>query len=249
MVGLTTIEIEYSRPNVKGRTIFGELVPYGKLWRTGANLNTTITFSNDVTINQKEIKKGSYAIFTIPSKTTDWELIIYDAPRGYTPKVLDDNKIIHRFKTPAKTNPNFVESFTIDIGDLKTSSASIFIKWVNTILEIPIEVNADQIAMANIENMINGPSADNLFQAAEYYFLNNKDLDVALDWAKQSGEKYTWDAYWPHYLQAKILAKKGRYTEAIVAGTRASEYVRKAGYLTMADKIDFKLKSWKAQVK
>lgn len=175
--------------------------------------------------------------------------IIYDAPQGYTPKELDNSKVIHRFKTPAKTNRNYVESFTIDIANIKTSSANIHIKWVNTIIDIPLEVNADEMAMANIENMINGPSADNLFQAAEYYFLNNKDLDVALDWAKQSGEKYTWDAYWPHYLQAKILAKKGRFSEAIKVGTRASQYVRKAGYLTMADKIDHKLKSWKAQSK
>jgi len=246
-IGLTNIEIEYSRPSARGRTIFGELVPYNEVWRTGANLNTTVTFSNDVKIKQQDIKKGSYAIFTIPSEKADWEVIIYDAPKGYTPQELDDSKVVGRFKVPAKRTSNFVESFTIEVANLKTSSASILIKWANTLVDIPIEVNADEIAMKNIESLMNGPSADDLFQAAEYYFFNDKDLNQALKWAKQSGEKYTWDAYWPHYLQAKILAKQGKYKEAIVAGTRAEQYVRKAGYIVDADKIDEKVTYWKSK--
>lgn len=245
MVGFTNIEIEYSRPSVKGRKVFGELVPYNELWRTGANLNTTITLSRDIKMNQQSIKKGSYAIFTIPVKNADWEVIIYDAPKGYTPQVLEDTKVVSRFKIPVSPTSNFVESFTIEIGNLKTSSANMFIKWANIVLDIPLEVNSDEMAMKNIESLMKGPSADDLFQAAEYYFFNDKDLNTALKWAKQSGEKYTWDAYWPHYLEAKILAKQKRYNEAIVAGKRAEQYVRKAGYLVDADIILKKLEYWK----
>lgn len=246
-IGLTQITIEYSRPSARGRKVFGELVPYGKLWRTGANLNSTITFSDDVSISNNPIKKGAYAIFSFPQRD-EWEIIIYDAPLSYTPQILDDAKVIARFKTPTIRNASFVESFTFDIADIKTSSANLMIKWADQIVTIPFEVGADEIAMKNISDLMNGPSADDLFQAAEYYFSNDKDLDQALEWTKQSGAKYGWDAYWPHYLEARILVKKNRYEDAVVAGERAAAYVRKAGYIDVADQLDAKVLAWKKKI-
>jgi len=183
-VGLTDVTIEYSRPSMKERKIFGKLVPYGELWRTGANLNTTITFSDDVILNDQQVEKGSYAIFSIP-EVNEWEIIIYDEPRGYTPKVIEESKVVTRFVVPAKLNPVAVESFTIELSHLKTSSATISIKWDKVLVEIPLEVPADKMAMKNIKDLIEGPSADDLFNAAEYYFHNNKDLGLALEWTEK----------------------------------------------------------------
>jgi len=101
--------------------------------------------------------------------------------------------------------------------------------------------------MENIQNLMDGPSADDLFNAAEYYFDNNKDLDKALEWTRLSGEKYNWDAYWPYYLEARILARKGYLKEAITAGEKAALFVRNAGYIVVADQLDEVVKEWKAK--
>jgi len=144
IVGLTTIEVEYSRPSARGRVIFGGLVPYGRLWRTGANLNTTITLSHDIKMNQQEIKKGAYAIFTIPAENADWEVLIYDDPNGHTPLVIDESKVVSRFNVAANKSLDYLESFTIDFGNFKTSSANMYIKWADVVLDIPLEVAGER---------------------------------------------------------------------------------------------------------
>lgn len=250
-VGLTDITIEFSRPSARGRTIFGGLVPYNEVWRTGANLNSTITFSTDVKLKNIDVKQGAYAIFTIPTKE-NWDIIIYDAPRRYAPeqeKDLDASKIISRFALPAQANVPYTETFNITIEEITTSTANIVITWADKFISIPLEVSADKLAMQNIKKLMDGPSPDALFQAAEYYYHNDKDLEQALKWAKKSGEEYGWDAYWPHYLEARILVKLNRYDEAIISGEKAAAYVRKGGYLVTADKIDQKLISWKKKLK
>lgn len=141
-VGFTVITIEYSRPGVKGRTIFGELVPYGEVWRTGANAKTKITFSTDVTISGKAIKAGTYAIYTIPNPES-WDFILYTDYEGNgTPSEWDETKVAVKIAAKPDTMAFDVETFTLDVNNIKDTSATIDLIWSNTYLGVPFEVPA-----------------------------------------------------------------------------------------------------------
>lgn len=140
VVGLTDVTIDYSRPSMKGRTIFGGLVPYGKVWRTGANARTKITFSDDVTIGEKSLKAGTYAVFTIPTSSS-WEIIFYtDHKGGGAPKSIDESLVALRTNAATSAFSADVESFTIGIGSLKDDSANLYFVWANTIVAVPFSV-------------------------------------------------------------------------------------------------------------
>ncbi len=186
VVGLTNVSVEYSRPAMRGRTIFGGLVPYGKMWRTGANANTKITFSDNVTIDGQELKKGTYAIYTIPNESS-WEVIFYsDATNGGLPQEWDDGKVALKTTVQSSTIQATIESFTIMIGDVKSDSAELGFIWDNIYVGVPFEVPTDMITMKSIENVMNGPSSNDYFQAASYYRAEGKDLKQALAWMKKA---------------------------------------------------------------
>ena len=160
-VGLTDVTVEYSRPSMRGRTIFGDLVPYDKLWRTGANGYTLITFSNDVKIAGQDVKAGTYSIFTKPG-TASWEVFFYtDTQGGGTPRDWDDNKVVA--KTTAQVFPmpvgTTIESFTITVDDLTSSSANLGLMWENVYVAVPFEVPTDVAVEKDIERALGGPSA------------------------------------------------------------------------------------------
>lgn len=147
MVGLTEVGIDYSRPSMRGRTIFGDLVPYDKLWRTGANAYTTISFDTDVTIAGTAVKAGTYSIFTKPGRE-DWEVFFYDeAKGGGTPKNWEDSKVVAKTLVPVEAMDMPVETFTITVDNLSTNGAHLGILWENTYVAVPFTVPADEMVM------------------------------------------------------------------------------------------------------
>ena len=220
-VGLTDVTLVYSRPSMRGRTIFGDLVPFGKKWRTGANANTKITFSTDVKIGGKDLKKGTYAIYSIPNKDA-WDVIFYsDAANWGLPQKWDDSKVA--LKTTVKTQAlGFkMETFTMAFGDLADgNSGTLYIMWAGTEVGVKINVPTEEIAMKSINKVLAGPSANDYVGAASYYNNNNKDLDQALEWVNKAIAVNP-DAYWmtrqKSLIQAKMGDKKGAIATAKVS--------------------------------
>lgn len=228
-VGLTKVTVEYSRPSMKGRKIFGDLVPYGKVWRTGANQNTKITFGDAVNIGGTDLKAGSYAIYTKPN-ADNWEVMFYsDANNWGLPREWDESKVAATVKAAAFSMPMDVETFTISIDDVKNNSAQLGIVWENTYVAIPMTFNTDAKVVASIENVMNGPSAGDYYQAAVYYLEADKDINKAKTWIDKAIDMRQEPAFWYHRQQSLIYAKSGDKKGAIKAAKRSLELAEQAG--------------------
>jgi tetratricopeptide (TPR) repeat protein len=230
VVGLTDVTIDYSRPSAKGRIIFGDLVPFGKLWRTGANSNTTVSFSDDVTINGKSLKKGKYALYTIP-KADMWEVDFYIATDNWgTPENWDENKVALSVIVDPIQLGNLVESFTIGINNLTNDSATLDISWEKTMVSVKFEVPTQKTALASIEKALAGPTAGDYFSSGQYLLQSNGNLSKALEYINKaiSMNKPGSDVpYW--YLRQKSLiqAKMGDKVGAIATAKLSLEGAEK----------------------
>ena len=228
VVGLTDVTVEYSRPAMRGRTIFGGLVPFGEIWRTGANANTKITFSDDVTIDGKDLKKGTYAIYTIPNKTS-WEVIFYsDAANWGNPAKWDESKVALKTTAEVTPLPMNIESFTMTCDDVNSDSAVLGMLWENTYVGVKFEVPTDKTTMKNIETAMAGPTKNDYFQAATYYHTAGKDLKQALTWIKKAVEGDD-PAYWILRRMSLIQADMGDKAGAIATAKRSLAAAEKAG--------------------
>ena len=228
-VGLTEVGVEYSRPGVKGRNIFGNLVPFGKLWRTGANRNSIISFSTDVVISGKTLPKGEYAIFAIP-KPDVWEVFFYEDINNWgNPEKWNEEKIA--LKTTATPTPvAFTETFTIAINNLDNDFGYLDIAWEKTMVSIKFEVPTAKIANESIEKTLLGPGADAYYQAANYYYQSNGDLAKALIWVNKSIELRGQEVpFWYLRLKSLIQAKSGDKKGAIETAQRSLDMAEKAG--------------------
>lgn len=228
VVGLTTVNLEYSRPSMKGRTIFGDLVPYGKTWRTGANANTKITFSDNVTVDGQELKKGSYAIYTVPNETS-WDVIFYSDTNNWgTPQKWDESKVAAKTTVSVDAIPFDVESFTIDINGLTNNGARLEFIWEKTFVAVNFEVPTDKIASKSIESIMNGPNSNDYFQAASYYHDAGKDLNKALEWVKKAtaGDN---PKFWQLRRMSLIQADLGDTKGAIETAKKSLAAAEKAG--------------------
>lgn len=245
-VGLTDVTLEYSRPSMKDRKIFGELVPYNKLWRTGANANTKISFSDDVSIGGSDVKAGSYAIYTKPGEA-NWEVIFYkDSDNWGTPQEWDDSKVAAKVKAPIYPMPMSVETFTMSFDDLKNDSAVLSMIWENAYVGVPIKVDTDSKVVASIENVMNGPSANDYYSAAVYYMEAGKDINKSKMWIDKAIEMRDKPAFWYHRQQSLIYAKSGDKKGAIKAAQKSLDLAKEAGnddYVALNTKS---LKEWGA---
>lgn len=215
VVGLTNVEIVYSRPSAKGRDVFNNLVPYGKLWRTGANENTTISFSDDVVIDGKTLPKGKYALFTIP-RADNWEIFFYTALDNWgNPENWDETKVALKTTVKSEHIDRLVESFTIGINNLDNNFAHLELSWEKTIVAIKFEVPTAKTAMANIDKVLAGPTAGDYFSAAQYYFQSNGDLTKALTYVNKALEMNKDKPFWYNRLKSLIQAKLGDKNGAI----------------------------------
>jgi Protein of unknown function (DUF2911) len=237
-VGLTDVEINYSRPSSKGRSVFGNLVPFGKLWRTGANENTTISFSEDVVIDGKTLPKGKYAIFTIPN-IENWDIIFYKTTDNWgTPEAYSDADVVLKARVKAEVLSKKAETFTIGINGLDSNFAFLEIFWENSYVALKFEVPTQKTAMANIDKVLSGPSAGDYFSAAQYLFQSNSDItraksyvDKALEMNKEK-EKPFWQLRLKSLIQAKQGDKKGAIETAKLSQS-AAEIAKNQDYVKM----------------
>lgn len=237
-VGLSEITIEYSRPSAKGRVIYGDVVPFGKIWRTGANAATKITFGEDVKVEGNAVTAGTYALYTVPNKD-NWEVMLYkDLSLGGNVADYKKENEVARFTVKSKTLSDKVETFTIDVADVASNSANIELSWEKTKVVFSVTADIDSKIMKSIEsNVVN----DNrpYFQAASYYYDNNKDLAKASEWADKAIAANP-KAFWIVLLKAKIQAKqndkKGAVATAEQVITLATE-AKNDDYLAMAKKL------------
>ncbi|WP_298494727.1 DUF2911 domain-containing protein [uncultured Algibacter sp.] len=246
-VGVTDVTIEYSRPGVKNRTIFGDLVPYGKIWRTGANARTKITFSTDAVIDGQTLKAGSYSIFTIPNADS-WDVIFYnDGKESGTPKDLDGKYVAAKTSVKAHEIPFSVESFTIDINNLSATGARLEFIWEKTWVGLDFTVPTDTQVSANIDKAMNGPSLEDYYASATYYLENDKDINKAKVWIDKAIDM-TKDKprFWYLRKQALIHAKAGDTKSAIAAVKASLELAKKAGNDGYVKMNTESLKAWGA---
>ena len=235
--GLGSIELNYSRPAKKGRKIMGDLVPFGKVWRTGANAATTLTFSDDVIIGGTEIKAGKYGLLTIPD-AGKWIIIIskdvtINQPSAYKP----ENDVV-RVQADVVKTPLSVENFTINFANITGSSCNVEMMWENTYVQFAITAGTDAKVMKQIDDIM-GKDNKPYFNAASYYYDNGKDLNKALGWVNKALENDK-EAFWMYMLKARILNKMGDKTGAKAAATTCIEYATKAkndDYVKMATEL------------
>ena len=234
-VGLTDVTIEYSRPSMKGRAVFGNLVAYGKLWRTGANKNSIVTFSDDVVIKGQTLKKGSYAIFTTP-KVDMWEVVFYaDTENWGTPEDWNEKNVALSTNVDAQMLSNAVETFTIGINNIDNNSATLDLSWDKTLVALKFEVPTQKIAMASIEKVLAGPTSGDYFSSAQYFYQSNGDLSKALEYVNKAidlnKDKPFWYTRQKSLIQANLGDKKGAIETAkisLAAATAAKndDYVK-----------------------
>ena len=213
-VGLTEITVNYSRPAVKGRTIFAKdgLVPYGKIWRTGANAATKITFSDDVKVGGKEVKAGSYAMLTIPSPEK-WVVNLYTFEAAGFGSYVEKEPTVS-VSAESIQMEGTVENFLIDINDIKGNTASIWLIWDKTVVGIPMEVEVDKPVMASIERTLAGPRPGDYYSAATYYHESGKDLNKALEYIKKANDTDD-PKFWQVRREALILADLKKKTQLL----------------------------------
>ncbi|RAJ17086.1 DUF2911 domain-containing protein [Olleya aquimaris] len=246
-VGLTDMTVEYSRPSMKGRKIFGDLVPFGKLWRTGANKNTIITFSDDVMIGGKEVKAGSYAVFTTPNETS-WDVVFYsDTENWGTPQNWDDSKVAAKVTAEVYPLPMDIETFTISFDDMTNDSAMLGLMWEKAYVGVKIEVPTDKKVSASIDKVMAGPGAADYYSAAVYYLTAGKDINQAVKWIDMAVEM-TKDSprFWYLRQQSLIHAKAGDKKGAIKAAKASLAGAEKAGNADYVKMNKESLKEWGA---
>lgn len=228
-VGLTEVTLEYSRPNMRARTVFGDLVPYGRVWRLGANENTRITFSTDFSVRGKELKAGTYALFAIPKENT-WDIVFYSSAQNWgAPQELDESKIVAKVSAETYKLPMTIETFTMGFDDLTSSGATLGIMWANVYAGVKFEVPTDKIAGASIDQVMKGPSASDYYAAASYYFQEGKDIKQAKTWIDKAMSMMPNPAFYQLRQQSLIYAKAGDKKGAIELAKKSLKASEEAG--------------------
>ncbi|MCY2959835.1 MAG: DUF2911 domain-containing protein [Planctomycetota bacterium] len=226
-VGITDVEITYSRPGAKGRKVFGGLVPNGELWRTGANAAPKITFSTDVKFGGKPVPAGSYALFTIPD-ASEWTVILNTVAEQSGTSTYDEKKDLLRVKVKPVALTAMVENFRFDLDQLTDAGAVLSIAWEKT--SVPIRIETDVVAMLKpkIQAAMAAEGKKPYYQAAMFYYENNLDLKQAAKWMEEANKERP-DTVWMVHRHALILAKAGDKAGALAAANRSLELAAKIG--------------------
>ena len=235
--GLSSIELSYSRPGMKGRKIFGDLVPFGNVWRTGANNATLLIFADDVTIGGTKIKAGKYGLLSIPEKKS-WTLIITKQLDVTSPAAYKQDQDVVRLEAETMKMDESMETFTMQFANVKTNSCELHIMWDKTVVALPITTDVETKVMAQIDQLMNKDNRP-YFNAAMYYMDNGKDLNQALVWFDKAVEAQP-TAFWMHHQRANCLAKLGKKEEAKAAAEKSKELATTAkndDYVKLNEKL------------
>lgn len=229
-LGLIKVDLEYSRPSAKGRKVFGDLVPFGSLWRTGANASTKITFSEDAKVVGMPLPKGTYALYTIPGEK-EWTIIFYKNTSFWgtpEPKDFKEEDVQARVTVPTLPIRDLVETFTLNFNNLRNSGGDLEIIWEYTKVIVPLSTDTDNKVLKAIETTMAGPNAGDFNAAARYYYEEKKDMNQALAWVNKALE-LGGDKFWILRLKANILAELGRYKDAIMTAEKSTDLAKKEG--------------------
>jgi hypothetical protein len=224
-LGIGSVELSYSRPGMKGRKIFGDLVPFGKVWRTGANSATTLQFSDSVSIGGTRIAPGKYGLLTIPDKDK-WTVIISQQTDVTSPAAYQEDKDLARITVKPVINSTSAETFTMQFANVKSNSTDLQIMWDNTTVNVPITTDVESKVMAQIDNLMNKDNKP-YFQAAMYYMETGKDLNQALAWLNKAIEQNP-SAFWVYHQKANALAKLGKKEEAKTTALKSMDLAKEA---------------------
>jgi tetratricopeptide (TPR) repeat protein len=228
-VGLTDVEVDYSRPNKNNREIFGALVPFGKTWRTGANRPTRIKFSAEVKLGDKPVPAGEYLVYTIPN-ANEWTVIISKDLNAQSVADYKQEADAARVTAKPMVLATAVETFTIGFEDLRANAATLYLEWDKTRVPVSLATNDVEKVSKGIDAAIKSGKPQEpgfYYSAASFYFDQNKDLPQALKWVDQAIEKNP-KAYFMQYKKAQILAKMGNKKEALAAATKSIELLQAA---------------------
>ncbi|MFT6602272.1 MAG: hypothetical protein ACJAZZ_001415 [Dokdonia donghaensis] len=245
-VGLTDVTLEYSRPAMRGRTIMGDLVPYGAMWRTGANANTTVEFSTPVTVAGTELKAGKYAVYTKPTATT-WEVYFYtDTNNWGTPQKWDDSKVAAKATAKAQMSNMPAESFTMGINHLSNDGAHLTMQWDKTYVAVPFTVPANETVLASIDKMMAGPGMGDYYAAAVYLSSTGQSLDKAKTYMDKAMSMNKDPKFWQLRQQSLLLAKVGDKKGAIKAAQASLKGAKEAKNQDYIKMNTDSLKEWGA---
>ncbi|MHA8063242.1 DUF2911 domain-containing protein [Aquirufa aurantiipilula] len=232
---LSSVEITYSRPALRGRKIFGDIVPFGKLWRAGANAPTKVTFGEDVKIMGKSLKAGSYQLMINPSEKS-WEIIFNKGTDGVFNYHPEENVLTATVPTATLQYP--VESLAYQFELVAANKMFIQISWEKTFVSIPVETEIDAKIAASIEQVMSADTKP-YFESASYYFETGRDLNKALEWATKATSSNP-TAFWVFHLKAKIQAKLGDKAGAKATALKSIELAKAAkndDYVALNEKL------------
>jgi len=239
---LSNIEISYSRPGVKGRKIFGDLVPYGKVWRTGANNATTITFGEEVMIGGKKVPAGKYGLLSIPGEA-EWTFIITKQTDVTSPADYKQDQDVVRVTAKPETLPFSIETMMINIDNIKSNSCTIGLVWDNVFAGFDVTSDVESKVMAQIKNAMENDNKP-YFNAALYYIDNGKDLNKAIEWLDKAYAQNP-EAFWVLYQKARAQKMLGKKTDAIATSNKSIEIAKKAkndDYVALNEKLQKEMK-------
>jgi hypothetical protein len=245
-VGLSEVTIEYSRPAVRDRNIFGDLVPYDVLWRTGANRNTLITFSDDVTVSGQPLSKGTYSLYTIPKQDV-WMVYFYTETNNWgTPSSWDEDKVSLAVRAKVQTIDH-AESFSISLENISLDSADLQLAWEQVAIQIPMTFPTNEIMTSHISKMNpDSACASDLYTAAVYYLNNDKDLQKAKAWITKAVKLRT-DAFWFFRQKSLIHEALGELDLAIDAAKTSLQLATTSGNQQYIDLNKKQLAKWGAE--
>ena len=244
-IGLVDVSVEYSRPSVKGRTVFGDLVPYDEVWRTGANSATKITFSDTVTFGGVGVKKGTYALLTKPGKSS-WTLMLYPHNSTSFSSYVDSEVVPLSINAPVQNLPKgaHMESLMISFDELTNRSANFYIIWDEIMVSAPIKVNTDASVEASIKKVMAGPSAQDYYAASSYYLNEKKDMKQALEWVNKSISMGN-EKFWVYRTKSLIQHELGDDAGAMDSALKSMELAKKDGNDEFIRLNEESLKEWR----
>lgn len=216
IIGLVSVNLDYSRPSKKSREIFGGLVPYNKIWRTGANNPTTISFSDYVKINNQLISAGEYHLYSVPTEST-LDLVIYEKTDAWgSLPTFDKSKVVARVSSDFIDLPNTVETFTISFENISNNGSTLNIMWDNKLAIYNIDALTKDKMINNINNVMNNnPSSNDYSRAAMYYFEEDINIEKAMEWINKAYKDSDNLRYWHLRYKALIYEKAGKLNKAL----------------------------------
>jgi len=245
VIGLSSVSVQYSRPAMRGRTIFGDLVPLDKIWRTGANTNTIVNFDSDVSVGGEALKSGSYALYSKPG-LDEWTIYFYyDTDNWGLPRSWDEQKIAAEFMVTPRVLTEAVESFTISVDEVTDSEATMTIAWENTAVSLPLAFDTESAVMKSIDRTMNGPAAGDYYQAAVYFLNADKDINKAKSWIDKAIAMSERPAYWYYRQKSLIYAKAGDKKGAIAAAEQSLTLAQDAGNMDYVALNNKSLAEWR----